>query len=103
MALNLWSEDRRSPGKSEDAGETEQQSDGGHRTAHEKDFDRILFSSAVRRLPCYTAVRECRVKRITVISWRWPSRILRAPILDPKSFVEAGLQHCLINWFAGSF
>lgn len=61
MTLNLWSVERQSPGKSKgeaaaEKGDEGEQADGGHRTPHEKDYDRILFSSAVRRLSDKTQV-----------------------------------------------
>lgn len=52
MAASIWSDARLSPGKSED----DNAESRGHRTKFEQDFDRILFSSPVRRLSEKTQV-----------------------------------------------
>jgi dGTPase len=50
---SLWSEARLSPGKTVSE---EGQGKAGHRSIHEQDYDRILFSTAVRRLSDKTQV-----------------------------------------------
>lgn len=50
MSTSIWSETRLAPGKGGEPKESE------HRTTFEQDYDRILFSSAVRRLSDKTQV-----------------------------------------------
>lgn len=53
MSLNLWCEERQQPNKTE----SELPSDPiGHRTVFEQDYDRILFSTPIRRLSDKTQV-----------------------------------------------